>query len=149
MIPEKERIHRSDGDLSIASKAATTFTENGMDDKLLESDNLTDTIDVILGTKPNRATSDRADELIDLLVTIKQGFIKGGEDLRLTLNTIDDAIELAFLYSPFYKSALRFSILSHLGYTAVGTKGLKEALRLSIEDAEKSMAKSDAKEGEP
>jgi hypothetical protein len=92
--------------LSIADKCAVTFNGDSLDELIMEMDNLSDTVCRIIGAKTGKAkrATTPADELAGLLADIRED-LPQTSDTQNIINTLDAAIELAFLHSPVYKEA--------------------------------------------
>jgi hypothetical protein len=102
--------------LSIADKCAVTFNGDRLDELIMEMDNLSDTVSRIVGAKIGKAkrTTTPADELAGLLADLRED-LPQTSDTQNIINTLDAAIELAFLHSPVYKDAFEIYQLGLTG----------------------------------
>jgi hypothetical protein len=119
-------------DLSIADKCAVTFNGHRLHELVTEIDNLADTVCRIVGSKTGgaRIPISAADELARFLADIKDE-VPELESTRLVHNTLDAAIELAFLHSQVYKDAFeifRLDCVGQLRGAATAFELVREAL---------------------
>ena len=132
--------------LGIADKCNVTMNTDRLDELVIEIDALSDSVSRIVGVKVGESSipMTSADELARLLSDIR-------EDLpitpatRKTINTLDTAIELAFLYSPVYKEAFEIYRLDLTG-RIIGGNAAYELIHQALLSALGKKAKTEESE---
>jgi hypothetical protein len=132
--------------LSIADKCAITINGDRLDELLMEIDALSDSVSRIIGAKVEQChipiTS--ADELARVLADIHKGLPKT-PDTQKAINTLDAAIELAFLHSPVYQEAFKLYRLDITG-RIVGGDAAYEVIHQALQSALGKQANSEESE---
>jgi hypothetical protein len=102
--------------LGIADKCNITINGDRLDDLVIEIDALSDSVSRIVGAKAGESSipMTSADELARLLSDIREDLPKTPANQK-AINTLDAAIELAFLHSPVYKEAFEIYRLDLTG----------------------------------
>jgi len=132
--------------LSIADKCAVTINGDGLDKLIVEIDALSDSVCRIVGAKVEKShipiTS--ADELSKLLADIQKSLPKTPSTQK-TINTLEAAIELAFLHSPVYKEVFELYRLDITG-RIVGGDAAYEVIHQALLSALGKKANSEESE---
>jgi len=118
--------------LSIADKCAVTFNGDALGELIESMDILSDMVCRIVGAKSGGADIPiaPADELARLLASVRDEVEDNGDTTK-AVNTLNAAIELAFLHSPVYKDAFEIFTLdaaSHLCSVSSAYQGMHELL---------------------
>jgi hypothetical protein len=145
-VPSQQHNKTPTPQPSIADKCNTMHSGDRPDGLLIEIDSLADMVSRIVGAKIGGANIPitSADELAKLLADIREELpeIPGTQNI---INTLDAAIELAFLHTPVYQDAFKIYKLDITGrmYNATSAYEIMRETLLSV-----SRSKAKTKSGE-
>jgi hypothetical protein len=138
MSTQQEKNNQTENqtlELTIAEKAAVTYFEEDLTDRIFEPDMLVSMIHTIIGdNKPlnTRTPMNPADELAHLLINL----LEVGAFSEMAQTATREAIECCFLHSPVYQLALKLYYLEHEGRLRSAPTAY-ETIQQAIDSADK------------